>query len=142
LGYIEKGKSEGARLLCGGERIGTKGFFVQPTVFSDVAPEMAVAREEIFGPVLVVLKFKDIQEALAMANSSVYGLGAAVWTSDMKKINTFTTQVKAGVVWVNTYNIVKYNAPFGGVKQTGFGRDLGKDALFEYMVSKSVVSKL
>jgi aldehyde dehydrogenase (NAD+) len=119
LGYISKGQNEGARLLTGGKRVGSKGYFVQPTVFCDVSQTMSICREEIFGPVLVVSKFKDLEDAVQKANDSAFGLAAAVWTKDAKKIHTFTSLVKAGVVWTNTYNVVKYNAPFGGVKSTG-----------------------
>eukprot|EP01121_Diplochlamys_sp_Union-15-3_P017699 TRINITY_DN6280_c0_g1_i1.p1 TRINITY_DN6280_c0_g1~~TRINITY_DN6280_c0_g1_i1.p1 ORF type:complete len:489 (-),score=88.85 TRINITY_DN6280_c0_g1_i1:19-1485(-) len=125
LGYINKGKSEGAKLLIGGDRKGNRGYFIQPTVFYDVTDDMTIAKEEIFGPVLSVLKFKTLDEAVERANKTVYGLAAAVWTTDLKKIHEFMQRVKSGVVWANTYNIVKYNAPFGGVKATGFGRDLG-----------------
>lgn len=142
LHYIEKGKEQGATLATGGYRIGTKGFFVKPTVFTHVAQNFCVAREEIFGPVLVVLKFKDLEDAIAKGNDTDFGLAAAVWTKDMAKAHAFTTRIKAGYVWTNTYNIVKYNAPFGGVKQTGFGRDLGKDALFEYLNVKTLVSRV
>jgi aldehyde dehydrogenase (NAD+) len=142
LHYIEKGKEQGATLATGGVRIGNKGFFVKPTVFTHVGQDFCVAREEIFGPVLVVLKFKDFDEAIAMANDSEFGLAAAIWTKDMSRAHAFTTRVKAGVVWTNTYNVVKYNAPFGGVKGTGFGRDLGKDALFEYLNVKTLVSRV
>lgn len=119
LGYISKGKEEGARLLVGGGRHGNVGFFVQPTVFCDVRQDMAICAEEIFGPVLVVSKFVDLEDAIRKANDSAFGLAAAIWSKDPKKISTFVSQVKAGVVWTNTYNIVKYNAPFGGVKATG-----------------------
>lgn len=142
LGYIEKGKEQGATLATGGYRVGEKGFFVKPTVFTNVSQDFCVAREEIFGPVLVVLKFKDLEDAIAKANDSEFGLAGAVWTKDMSTAHAFTTRVKAGIVWTNTYNVVKYNAPFGGVKGTGFGRDLGKDALFEYLNVKTLVSRV
>lgn len=142
LHYIEKGKEQGATVATGGHRIGDKGFFVQPTVFSNVEQHFTVAREEIFGPVLVVLKFSDLEDAIKKANDSEFGLAGAVWTSNMSTAHAFTTRVKAGIVWTNTYNVVKFNAPFGGVKGTGFGRDLGKDALFEYLNVKTLVTRI
>lgn len=142
LHYIEKGKEQGATLATGGHRIGDKGYFVKPTVFSNVEQHFTVAREEIFGPVLVVLKFSDLEDAIKKANDSEFGLAGAVWTSNMSTAHAFTTRVKAGVVWTNTYNVVKFNAPFGGVKGTGFGRDLGKDALFEYLNTKTLVTRI
>jgi len=142
MGYIEKGKEQGATVATGGYRIGNKGFFVKPTVFTNVGQNFCVAKEEIFGPVLVVIKFKDLEDAIAKGNDSEFGLAAAVWTQSMSTAHAFTTRIKAGVVWTNTYNVVKYNAPFGGVKGTGFGRDLGKDALFEYLNVKTLVSRV
>lgn len=142
LGYIEIGKEEGATLLIGGKRIGDKGYYVEPTIFINVENNMRIAREEIFGPVLVVLKFKTFEEVMEKVNDSDYGLASAIWSNDVKKLNQFASKVKAGLVWTNTYNIVKYNAPFGGVKQTGFGRDLGKEAIFEYLTVKTLVHKL
>jgi len=142
LDYIEAGKRQGAKLLCGGYRIGERGYFVAPTVFGDVQPEMSIATDEIFGPVLSIIKFKDLDDAVSKANKSIYGLAAAVWTKDMTKAHQIAKRVSAGVVWINTYNIVKYNAPFGGTKYTGTGRDLGKYALAEYTNVKTVLSKL
>jgi aldehyde dehydrogenase (NAD+) len=141
LSYIEAGKSEGARLVCGGERadIGTgKGYFVKPTIFDDVDPDMRVSREEIFGPVLATIRFKDAEDAVAKANATVYGLAAAVWTRDVSKAHRIARAVKAGTVWVNTYNLYDPALPFGGFKESGFGRDQGKDALEKYTHTKSV----
>jgi acyl-CoA reductase-like NAD-dependent aldehyde dehydrogenase len=141
MGYIEKGKSEGARLRSGGERadIGTgKGFFVEPTIFDDVQPEMTIAREEIFGPVLAAIRFRDADDALAKANSTVYGLAAAVWTRDISKAHRIARALKAGTVWINTYNLYDPALPFGGFKESGFGRDQGRDALEKYTQTKSV----
>ena len=142
LHYIEKGKEQGATLATGGYRVGEKGFYVKPTVFTNVEQNFCVAREEIFGPVLVVLKFSDLEDAITKANDSEFGLAGAVWTSNMSTAHAFTTRVKSGLLWTNTYNVVKYNAPFGGVKGTGFGRDLGKDALFEYLNVKTLVTRI
>jgi acyl-CoA reductase-like NAD-dependent aldehyde dehydrogenase len=141
LGYIESGKSEGAKLVAGGSRtdIGTgKGYFVQPTIFDDVQPEHRIAREEIFGPVLATIKFKDAEDAIAKGNNTVYGLAAAVWTRDVSKAHRIARAIKAGTVWVNTYNLYDPALPFGGFKESGFGRDQGRDALEKYTQTKSV----
>jgi aldehyde dehydrogenase (NAD+) len=141
LSYVEAGKSEGAKLVCGGERadIGTgKGYFVKPTIFDDVDPQMRIAREEIFGPVLATIRFKDAEDAIAKGNATVYGLAAAVWTRDVSKAHRIARAIKAGTVWVNTYNLYDPALPFGGFKESGFGRDQGKDALEKYTQTKSV----
>ena len=141
LRYIEAGRREGATLVAGGARadIGTgKGFFVQPTVFADVTPEMTIAREEIFGPVLAAIEFADLDEAIAKANDSQYGLAAGVWTRDIKKAHYVARKLQAGTVWVNTYNVYDTAAPFGGYKQSGFGREMSAHALEHYTQVKSV----
>jgi aldehyde dehydrogenase (NAD+) len=141
LGYIDAGKREGATLVAGGARtdIGTgKGYFVQPTVFADVRPEMTIAREEIFGPVLASIEFSDIDEAIARANDTPYGLAAGVWTRDIKKAHYIARKLQAGTVWINTYNVYDTAAPFGGYKQSGFGREMSAHALEHYTQIKSV----
>ncbi|HYC58119.1 MAG TPA: aldehyde dehydrogenase family protein [Thermoanaerobaculia bacterium] len=141
LSYIEAGKSDGAKLVAGGERadIGTgKGYFIKPTIFDDVTPEHRIAREEIFGPVLATIKFKDGDDAVKKANATVYGLAAAVWTRDISKAHRVARAMKAGTVWVNTYNLYDPALPFGGFKESGFGRDQGRDALEKYTQTKSV----
>jgi len=141
LGYIDAGKREGATLVAGGARtdIGTgKGYFVQPTVFADVRPEMTIAREEIFGPVLASIEFADIDEAIARANDTPYGLAAGVWTRDIKKAHYIARKLQAGTVWINTYNVYDTAAPFGGYKQSGFGREMSAHALEHYTQIKSV----
>jgi acyl-CoA reductase-like NAD-dependent aldehyde dehydrogenase len=141
LSYIEAGKGEGAKLVAGGERadIGTgKGYFVKPTIFDDVDPRMKIAREEIFGPVLATIRFNDAEDAVAKANATVYGLAAAVWTRDISKAHRIAKSIKAGTVWINTYNLYDPALPFGGFKDSGFGRDQGKDALEKYTQTKSV----
>jgi aldehyde dehydrogenase (NAD+) len=141
LRYIESGRKEGASLVAGGARadIGTgKGFFVQPTVFADVKPDMTIAREEIFGPVLAAIDFADLDEAIAKANESQYGLAAGVWTRDIKKAHYVARKLQAGTVWVNTYNVYDTAAPFGGYKQSGFGREMSAHALEHYTQVKSV----
>jgi acyl-CoA reductase-like NAD-dependent aldehyde dehydrogenase len=141
LKYIEMAKKEGAQLVAGGGRadIGTgKGFFLQPTVFDGVTPEMTIAREEIFGPVLATIEFADLDEAIARANDSSYGLAAAVWTKDIKKAHHVARRLQAGTVWINTYNVYDTAAPFGGYKQSGFGREMSMHALEHYTQVKSV----
>jgi acyl-CoA reductase-like NAD-dependent aldehyde dehydrogenase len=142
LGYIRAGVEEGARLLCGGERdtegAKSRGFFIKPTVFSEVRPEMKIAQEEIFGPVLAAIRFGDAEEAVAIANGTIYGLVSAVWTRDIKLAHRVADGIKAGSVWINTYNGFDSGSPFGGYKQSGFGRDLGAHALEQYTNVKSV----
>jgi aldehyde dehydrogenase (NAD+)/phenylacetaldehyde dehydrogenase len=141
LRYIDAGKKEGATLVAGGQRadIGTgKGYFVQATVFADVTPEMTISREEIFGPVLAAIEFADIDEAIARANDTPYGLAAGVWTRDIKKAHYVARKLQAGTVWINTYNVYDTAAPFGGYKQSGFGREMSAHALEHYTQVKSV----
>jgi acyl-CoA reductase-like NAD-dependent aldehyde dehydrogenase len=141
LNYVNIAKSEGASLVAGGSRtdIGTgKGYFMLPTVFADVTPEMTIAREEIFGPVLAAIDFVDVDEAIARANDSAYGLAAGVWTRDIKKAHYVASRLQAGTVWVNTYNVYDTAVPFGGYKQSGFGRDMSRYALDYYTQVKSV----
>src|SRR5436309_1209767 len=142
LGYIRSGVEQGAKLECGGERDvegeKAKGFFVKPTVFSEVKPEMKIAQEEIFGPVLAALRFRDAEEAVEIANGTIYGLVSAVWTHDIQRAHRVASEIKAGVVWINTYNGFDTAAPFGGYKQSGCGRDLGAHALEQYTSVKSV----
>jgi aldehyde dehydrogenase (NAD+) len=139
--YVDIAKKEGASLVAGGERadIGTgKGYFFQPTVFNDVTPEMTISREEIFGPVLATIEFSDLDEAIARANDSPYGLAAAVWTRDVKKAHYVAKRLQAGTVWINTYNVYDTAAPFGGYKASGFGREMSSHALEHYTQVKSV----
>ena len=141
LRYIEIAKKEGATLVAGGGRadIGTgKGYFLQPTIFDGVTPQMTIAREEIFGPVLAAIEFADVDEAIARANDSSYGLAAAVWTKDIKKAHHVARRLQAGTVWINTYNVYDTAAPFGGYKQSGFGREMSMHALEHYTQVKSV----
>jgi aldehyde dehydrogenase (NAD+) len=142
LDYIQSGVDEGAKLLCGGERDTdgekARGFFVKPTVFDDVKPGMRIAQEEIFGPVLATLKFDDEEEAVSLANGTVYGLVSAVWTKDIQRAHRLARRIKAGVVWLNTYSGFDSAAPFGGYKQSGFGREMGMHALESYTQVKSV----
>ncbi len=141
LGYIEAGKKDGAKLVAGGNRVnvdGSKGFFIEPTIFGDVKNDMTIAREEIFGPVLSVLTFDDIDEVIEQANNNPYGLAAAVWTRDVKKAHSVSRRLKAGTVWINTYGLMDASLPFGGYKSSGFGRELGAHAIEHYTELKTV----
>ena len=138
LSYVDKGKGEGARLVAGGSRAPGKGYFVRPTIFDDVQNGMTIAREEIFGPVLSVLRFRDLDEVVRAANDTPYGLAAAVWTKDIKKAHRAARLLKSGTVWINTYGLYDSAMPFGGYKMSGFGRELGRHGLLEYTQTKSV----
>ncbi|MBT3354701.1 MAG: aldehyde dehydrogenase family protein [Candidatus Scalindua sp.] len=138
LGYIETGKQEGAKLVTGGERCGERGYFIKPTIFDAVDNNMRIAKEEIFGPVVSAITFEDVDEVVRQGNLSVYGLAAAVWTKDIKKAHRLARDLKAGTIWINTYNAFDAASPFGGFKQSGFGRELGVHALELYTHVKSV----
>ncbi len=142
MGYIESGRSDGATLACGGERVGNRGYFIRPTVFADVQDDMKIAREEIFGPVMSVIAFKDVDEVIARANNTNYGLAAGVWTRDIKKALAVANGVRAGTLWVNCYHVLDTRAPFGGFKQSGIGRELGEYGLQQYTEVKTVTVKL
>jgi acyl-CoA reductase-like NAD-dependent aldehyde dehydrogenase len=136
--YVDAGKTSGAKLLAGGERITDGGYFMKPTVFDDVDNTMKIAQEEIFGPVASVIRFKTLEEAAQIANSTKYGLAAGIWTRDVKKAHAFAKTVKAGTVWVNTYSPQDNALPFGGYKMSGIGRELGGSAIDLYTQTKSV----
>ena len=142
MGYIESGKDEGARMACGGKRVGDRGFFIEPTVFTGVRDEMKIAREEIFGPVLSILRFSSIDEVIERANNTNYGLAAAVWTRDIGKAIAVANGVRAGTVWVNCYDVFDAAAPFGGFKQSGMGREFGEYGLQQYTEVKTVTMKI
>ncbi|MDR4504025.1 MAG: aldehyde dehydrogenase family protein [Candidatus Scalindua sp.] len=138
LHYIESGKKEGAKVVAGGERCGKTGYFVKPTIFDEVDNTMKIAKEEIFGPVVSAITFDDMDEVVQQGNASPYGLAAAVWTRDISKAHRLARELKAGTIWVNTYNMFDAASPFGGYKQSGFGRELGMHSLELYTQVKSV----
>jgi aldehyde dehydrogenase (NAD+) len=142
LKYIEYGKADGARCVTGGKRHGTKGYFIEPTLFGGVTDDMRIAREEIFGPVMSALKFKNVDEIIKRSNDTHFGLAAAVWTRDVAKAHHYAKEVRAGTVWINCYDVFDAGAPFGGFKQSGIGRELGEAALDNYTESKTVMVSL
>jgi delta 1-pyrroline-5-carboxylate dehydrogenase len=133
--YIESGKQDGAKVHLGGEQHGTEGYWIQPTIFTDTRPEMSIVQEEIFGPVGVIIKFDDEEDALRQANDTLYGLAAAVFTKDITRGIQFAHRLQAGAMWINCFNVVHPAVPFGGYKQSGIGRECG-----QYALDKSVVS--
>ena len=141
-GYLDSGREEGARAVAGGSRHGDKGYFVKPTVLVNTHDKMKVVQEEIFGPVVTAIPFSDPAELLPKANDSIYGLAAGIWTSDIKKAHTLASKLRAGTVWINCYNVFSASLPFGGYKQSGWGREMGHAALNNYTEVKSVCAAL
>ena len=141
LGLIKTGEKEGAKLLAGGKRHGSKGYFVQPTLFTDVEDHHTIAKEEIFGPVMAVMKFKTIDEVIERANNSNYGLGAGVVTKDISNALKISNALRTGTVYVNCYDVFDANTPFGGFKDSGIGRELGPHGLKAYLETKTVIMK-
>jgi phenylacetaldehyde dehydrogenase len=141
-GYLEAGFSEGAKAVAGGNKAEGQGYFVNPTVLVDTNENMKVVQEEIFGPVVTAMPFTDPEEIMARANNSDYGLAAAVWTSDISKAHRVAENLRAGTVWINCYNIFDAALPFGGYKQSGWGREMGHDALSLYTQTKAVCTRL
>ena len=142
LSYMDVAKADGAECVLGGKRADRPecgdGWFVEPTVYTGVKNSMRIAQEEVFGPILSIIPFKDDEEAIEIANDVIYGLAAGLWTSDIGRCIEIPKRIKAGTVWVNTYRAVSYMAPFGGYKTSGLGRESGKDSIYEYMQTKTV----
>ncbi|QLL32341.1 hypothetical protein HG536_0C05100 [Torulaspora globosa] len=138
LKYVQIGTEEGARVVAGGERMGEKGFFVKPTIFADVKEDMQIVKDEIFGPIVTVSKFSTVDEVVSLANDSVYGLAAGIHTKDVNKAINVSNRIKAGTIWINTYNAFHQNVPFGGFGQSGIGSEMGAAALDNYTQVKSV----
>ncbi|XP_077233750.1 aldehyde dehydrogenase 2C4 isoform X2 [Tasmannia lanceolata] len=142
LAYIEHGKKEGATLLTGGKPFGDKGYYIEPTIFTDVKEDMLIAKDEIFGPVMSLMKFKTVDEAIERGNKTRYGLAAGIVTKDLNVANRVSRSIRAGVIWINCYFAFDRDCPYGGYKMSGFGRDMGLHALDKYLQTKSVVTPL
>jgi aldehyde dehydrogenase (NAD+) len=142
MGLIEKGKKGGAQCIVGGKQVGKKGYFIEPTVFTNVTDDMEIAKEEIFGPVLSVIPFKTVDEVIERGNNTFYGLAAAVWTKDITKAHAVADGLRAGTVWINCYDVFDAAAPFGGFKMSGQGRELGPQGLDNYLEWKTVTVNL
>jgi aldehyde dehydrogenase (NAD+) len=142
MSFIDAGKKEGAKMLCGGNRVGNEGYFIEPTIFDGVTDTMKIAKDEIFGPVMNILRFKDIDEVVQRGNQTFYGLAAAVWTRDITKAHRLANKLRAGTVWINCYDVFDAAAPFGGFKMSGIGRELGEYALQNYTEVKTVYVNL
>ncbi len=138
MNYIKTGKEEGAEILTGGKRYGDKGFYIEPTVFINAGNKMKISQEEIFGPVVTLIKFKDDEEAISIANDSIYGLAGAVWSANDERALNVAKKIRTGTVWINEYHLLSDRAPFGGYKQSGIGREFGLDGLKEYTEAKHV----
>ncbi|XP_020087750.1 aldehyde dehydrogenase family 2 member C4-like isoform X3 [Ananas comosus] len=142
LSYIEHGKREGATLVTGGKPCGEKGYYIEPAIFTDVEEDMLIAKDEIFGPVMSLMKFKTIEEAIEKANNTKYGLAAGVVTKDLNIANRMSRSIRAGIIWINCYLIIDRGCPFGGFKMSGFGKDSGMHALEKYLQVKSVITPI
>jgi aldehyde dehydrogenase (NAD+) len=140
LGYVRSGVEHGAKIAVGGKVPGdpalARGFFVEPTIFTGVSNSMTIAREEIFGPVLSVIPYRTVDEAVAIANDSPYGLGGGVWSKDTERAMTVARRLRTGTVWINEWHLISEKAPFGGYKQSGIGREFGVEGVKEYCESK------
>jgi phenylacetaldehyde dehydrogenase len=140
--FLDSGREEGGNILAGGNQEGDRGYFFQPTVIANTRPEMRVVQEEIFGPVVVAAPFQSLDEIAATANDSPYGLGAGIWTKDTSKAHALAKKIRAGTVWINCYNVFDAALPFGGYKQSGWGREMGHEALEAYTEVKAVCTQL
>ncbi len=140
--YLEIGMSEGAKAMAGGKKVGDRGYFVEPTVLVNTQESMKVVQEEIFGPVVAAIPFDDPEELMPRANDTVYGLAAGIWTKDISKAHRLAAGLRAGTVWINCYNIFDAALPFGGYKQSGWGREMGKDVLELYSQTKAVCTRI
>jgi phenylacetaldehyde dehydrogenase len=141
-GYLDAGKTDGATALTGGGRHGEAGYFVEPTVITNARPEMSIVREEIFGPVVVAAPFQSLDQIAAVANDTTYGLGAGIWTKDISKAHALAKKIRAGTVWINCYNVFDASLPFGGYKQSGWGREMGHEVLEAYTEVKAITTLL
>jgi betaine-aldehyde dehydrogenase len=143
IAYVEKAKAEGAKVLCGGKIPQNpelkNGYFFEPTVIIDVKPQMHIFKEEVFGPVVIIGRFSDTNEAAELANASVFGLAACIWTKDINFAKAIAGKINAGTVWINTYGMFYNELPYGGFKQSGFGKELGKEGLLEYTRLKNII---
>jgi len=141
-GYLQAGREEGAEPAVGGERWGARGYFVKPTVMVNTRPEMKIVREEIFGPVVAAMPYDDLDELARQANDTAYGLAAGIWTRDISQAHKLARRIRAGTVWINCYNVVDAPLPFGGYKQSGWGREMGREVLDHYTQTKAVTAQL
>ncbi|MES6669702.1 aldehyde dehydrogenase family protein [Cutibacterium acnes] len=142
LRYIEYGKRDGATLLSGGKPCGEKGYYIEPTIFTDVKEDMLISKDEIFGPVMSILKFKTIDEVIEKANNTIYGLAAGIITKDLNTANTVSRSLQAGIIWINCYAMFDRDCPFGGFKMSGFGKDLGMHSLEKFLQVKTVITPI
>lgn len=142
LKFIDSGKKQGAKCITGGERHGSRGYYIEPTLFDNVREDMDIAQHEIFGPVMSVIPFRSTEDMIAKANNTYFGLAAAIWTRDVARAHQFAQQVKAGTIWVNCYDVLDTAAPFGGYKMSGMGRELGEEGLKAYLETKTVTVAL
>jgi phenylacetaldehyde dehydrogenase len=142
LGYIRSGEADGATVVVGGKSLPGPGAYVQPTILTDVKPTMKCVREEIFGPVLAAARFDDVGDVIQRANDTTFGLGASVWTESLNTAHRFIRQFKSGTVWINTHGVLDLAVPFGGIKQSGIGHELGEEAVNHHTTLKSVLASL